>query len=303
MIGTLSGMTATVAVQPLDIVKVHIQLNMSKPKVMIVRNIYNGLMNESGASKPGLRNFYKGLDVALVRQSVYGTIRLGMFQDLKDNYKFNPMVAATVAASSATIANNPIDYVLVQKQTNAKYSLIKDFMASGGPNRVLFSGLKYNLLRAISINTGFGMKPYIEHRYVQTLPKLFSGNPNMVVTRKDEEKYLYMGKFLAIGTSSILSTMIALPFDTMRTLSQKQVPLKAEYFTPARMVSTYPTFAARVIPHSFIAMSCLDIYNGMYKKYLDNKVYIEAGVTTSGVVEIKEGEEERKTLVKKATLE
>jgi hypothetical protein len=115
----ISTAIATTVVQPFDIIKVNIQLNPDKPKMTIVQDILYARHTKSTLSgsaivehKANLFRFYKGIDVALLRQSVYGTIRLGMFQDLKDNYKIHPMLAATVAASTATLVNNPIDYWL-----------------------------------------------------------------------------------------------------------------------------------------------------------------------------------------------
>ncbi len=100
LIGMISGMTATVVVQPFDIIKVYMQLNPQVARKQVVREIYN-------RAPRGLLNFYSGLSIALLRQSVYGTLRLGMFQDLKDNYKWHPMLAATGAAVSIHTPPHP----------------------------------------------------------------------------------------------------------------------------------------------------------------------------------------------------
>lgn len=241
IIGMVSGMTATICVQPFDLIKVNIQLNPTQSKYTTINNIFNNGPNKLG-------NFYKGINVALLRQSIYGTIRLGMFQDLKDNYKVNPLIAATVGASIATIVNNPIDYWLVNRQTYRNFN-IATHIKQNGFKQVITTGLSYNLLRAISINTGFGLKPYIEQLY---------------------KRYIFDSKLISksssIVTSCVLSTIIAIPFDVMRTLSQKNIPFTLKELTITKIYASYPAFAMRVVPHSIIAMSCLEVYTELYKK-------------------------------------
>merc|ERR1712151_1206538 len=68
--GALSGMFATCCIQPIDMVKVRIQLLAGTAEaagpLTIVRN-------------EGLMAFYKGLDAGLTRQVVYTGARLGLF--------------------------------------------------------------------------------------------------------------------------------------------------------------------------------------------------------------------------------
>lgn len=232
IIGALSGMTATIIVQPIDLIKVNKQINPEKSFFSIITNIYK-LNNYS------FLNFYRGIDIALIRQSIYGTIRLGMFQDLKDNYKFNPLTASIISSSCATIANNPIDYWLINKQTNKNFS-IKHDIKQNGFYKILFTGITYNFGRAISINLGFGIRPFIEEKI--------------------------NNKTFAIISSSFLSTIFALPFDILRTLSQKNIPFNYNYFNIKQIIISYPIFASRILPHTIISMYCIDFYSSLIKK-------------------------------------
>ena len=80
--GTLASMTATTIIQPIDMVKVRIQLRSevggSTNPVSVIREII-----KSG----GIKEFYKGLDSALLRQVVYGTLRLGIYFNMMEYYK------------------------------------------------------------------------------------------------------------------------------------------------------------------------------------------------------------------------
>ena len=80
-IGGMSGMIATSFIQPIDMVKVRLQLksearsaNMSP--FTVAREIYS--------QEGGVKAFYKGIDSALLRQAVYATLRLGIYFNLSD---------------------------------------------------------------------------------------------------------------------------------------------------------------------------------------------------------------------------
>ena len=251
IIGCLSGLTATTLVQPIDYIKVQSQLNPSVNKLNLFKNIYK---------THGFGEFYRGINIALMRQCVYGTIRLGLFKDLKDNHKFNPISAAVIAASVGTIVNNPIDYLLVKKQTENNFS-IKNIIKNEKINTILFTGLKYNLLRAISINIGFGCKTIYENK----LKNHFNNN-------------LFI-KTSSILTASITSAVISMPFDVMRTYSQKNIPIinnliilnnvnkKINLVTSLKSIyNTFPIYFMRITPHSIISLACLDIYTSIFNK-------------------------------------
>jgi solute carrier family 25 oxoglutarate transporter 11 len=252
VIGCLSGMTATLCVQPIDYMKVQCQINPNIPKLVLIKNLYN--LN-------GIKSFYNGLNIALIRQSVYGTIRLGLFQDLKDNYKFNPISSAVIAATIGTVINNPIDYLLIKKQTKKDFSFI-NIIKKEKLNTLLFTGLKYNLLRAITINIGFGSKTIYEDKI-----KKYSNNNNII-------------KPISILSASITSAVISMPFDVMRTYSQKNISFKNDivnidnnkkffYITALKkLYHSFPIYFMRIAPHSIISLTCLDLYNHIYNNYI-----------------------------------
>ena len=72
----------------------------------------------------GIKEFYKGLDSALLRQVVYGTLRLGIYFNIMEHYKnrsedgsttfLQKAGAALLAGSFGSFWGNPFDLVLVQ---------------------------------------------------------------------------------------------------------------------------------------------------------------------------------------------
>ena len=70
--GGLSGCCATTVIQPVDTVKVRIQLSPTPVSpIALGREIIR---------KEGARALYSGLDSAILRQVLYGTTRLGLFR-------------------------------------------------------------------------------------------------------------------------------------------------------------------------------------------------------------------------------
>merc|ERR1712014_239077 len=77
--GSLAGMFATTCIQPVDMVKVRIQLLAGTAEAAGPLSIASNMMKNEG-----LAAFYKGLDAGLTRQVVYTGARLGLFD------KFTP---------------------------------------------------------------------------------------------------------------------------------------------------------------------------------------------------------------------
>lgn len=71
LIGGLSGMTATLFVQPLDLIKNRMQLSGTRVSTFkVIGNIFK---------KEGVLAFYNGLSAGLLRQATYTTTRLGIY--------------------------------------------------------------------------------------------------------------------------------------------------------------------------------------------------------------------------------
>ena len=72
--GGLSGMGATCITQPIDMIKVRIQLRgEAKGKtspIDVAKEIYH---------QGGIKGFYRGIDSALARQAVYASLRIGLY--------------------------------------------------------------------------------------------------------------------------------------------------------------------------------------------------------------------------------
>lgn len=113
-------MTATTCIQPMDMIKVRIQLRSesggSTSPISVASEIYKA---------GGVKEFYKGLDAALLRQAVYGTLRLGIYFNLSEYVKNEKNGGANlsalqkagcslIAGSLGSFVGNPCDLALVR---------------------------------------------------------------------------------------------------------------------------------------------------------------------------------------------
>ncbi|CAK0899319.1 unnamed protein product [Prorocentrum cordatum] len=220
--GALSGMVATTCIQPIDMVKVRIQLMAGTAEaagpVTIASNIPGG--NE------GLAAFYTGLTAGLTRQIVYTGARLGLFDSFTASMKTpgkslsfgENAVCALGAGGLAAVVGNPADLALIRMQADsmkpvaerAGYTNVFTAMAlivkKEGPAG-LMAGWIPTSTRAMALN--FGMLAFN-------------------ASSKDVLKgYGVTGAPLTFGASAIagfFASFFSLPFDFVKTQMQKQKP-------------------------------------------------------------------------------
>ena len=91
-------MTATSVIQPIDTVKVRIQIKGEEG----IRNASPFAVSREIMQTSGARGFYQGLDSALFRQATYATARLGIYKSLSDYLKHKN---GSIKLSEKTILN------------------------------------------------------------------------------------------------------------------------------------------------------------------------------------------------------
>ena len=124
LIGGLSGMCATSVIQPIDMLKVRIQLQSEAGGSTKVKHVAYSIYRTSG-----VRGFYAGLDSALLRQAVYATMRLGIYFNLTEHLKKQKgdnlsmgmkTCCSLIAGSIGSFFGNPCDLVLVRMQADKR---------------------------------------------------------------------------------------------------------------------------------------------------------------------------------------
>ena len=94
LIGGLSGCTGTMIIQPIDMVKVRLQIKneefgLLRSQGKPVPNVKLGFlpMAKTIISESGFTGLYAGLSSALMRQVFYATTRLGLFKIFSEKHK------------------------------------------------------------------------------------------------------------------------------------------------------------------------------------------------------------------------
>jgi solute carrier family 25 oxoglutarate transporter 11 len=270
--GAMAGMFATVCIQPIDMVKVRIQLLAGTAEAAGPMTIASNMMKNEGFGA-----FYTGLTAGLTRQVIYTGARLGLFDKFTGAVKEpgKPLsfamnsVCALSAGGIAAIIGNPADLALIRMQadsmlpaaermgyTNVFTTMGKIVGQSGAGG--LLAGCGPTATRAMALN--FGMlafnasgKEALKSVGVEGAPQVFG----------------------ASAIAGFFASFFSLPFDFVKTQMQKQKPdpvtgeLKYKSSIdcaakvmaeggPLRFYSGFPTFYVRIAPHAMITLMAQD---------------------------------------------
>lgn len=270
--GGLAGMFATACIQPVDMVKVRLQLagegakTGPKPTVM-------GVTKEVIASGRVL-DLYTGLSAGLLRQAVYTTARLGFFDTFQNMLQaradergtkvtFAERGAAGLTAGGlAAMIGNPADLALIRMQSDglkpkdqrANYRSVFDALgriAKGEGITAWWSGAYPTVIRAMALN--FGQLTF----FAESKTQLKERFPTMSEGAN---------RFGASAIAGFFASFFSLPFDFIKTRLQKQskgpdgkLPYKGFFDCakqvvqkegPLRFYRGFGTYYIRIAPHA-----------------------------------------------------
>jgi solute carrier family 25 oxoglutarate transporter 11 len=272
--GSFSGMFATCCIQPMDMIKVRIQLGAAEGGTTSPVAIASQMIKNEG-----FLSMYAGLGAGLTRQVVYTGARLGLFDvftaESKDKKYDNvngfvkKSVCALGAGGIAAVMGTPADLALIRMQSDsmlpveqrANYSGVGGALSSilktdgaGG----LFKGWLPTSTRAMALN--FGMLAF---------------NAQGKEMLKDAGAPAAVQTFGASAIAGFFASFFSLPFDFVKTQIQKmkpdpvtgEMPFKGALDCAAQQVkaggitrlwSGFPTFYFRIAPHAMITLIAQD---------------------------------------------
>lgn len=277
-VGGASGMTSTVIIQPIDMIKVRIQVaseQMGKGAKVGPFTVIKDML----ASGQGIRQFYKGLDSALIRQITYTTTRMGVYKNLFGNYQKKhgdvPFMVKSAFGLTAgfigSLVGNPADLILIRLQSDGTLpeAQRRNYRNFGDAfSRIikeegvmtLWKGATPTVIRAMALNLGM-LGPFDEFK--ERLNKYY-GTKDTLQTR-----------LMASAMAGFLCSFMSLPFDNAKTKMQRMAKgpdgkypynnifdamgktVKNEGF--AKLWVGFPTFYARIAPHAMLTLLFQDL--------------------------------------------
>jgi solute carrier family 25 oxoglutarate transporter 11 len=277
--GGISGMVATTVIQPVDMVKVRIQL-AGEGKAGGPKPTPLSVTREILASGKAL-DLYTGLSAGLLRQAVYTTARLGFFDTFMarltsrakakgQNIGFAERATAGLTAGGlAAMIGNPADLALIRMQSDGlkplaerkNYKSVIDALGSIAKSEgvgALWAGAAPTVVRAMALN--FGQLAF------------FSEAKAQLKTRTD-----WSANGVTLSASAIagfFASFFSLPFDFVKTRLQKQsrgpdgrLPYNgmADCFAKVakqegvmRFYRGFGTYYVRIAPHAMVTLIVAD---------------------------------------------
>jgi solute carrier family 25 (mitochondrial oxoglutarate transporter), member 11 len=223
VVGGSSGMIATCCIQPIDMIKVRLQLHESGVRTTpfsVARNII---------AKGSVLDLYNGLSAGLLRQVVYGTSRLGFFFTFEEllkqraaekgsTYGFSQRALASLTAGGlGAFIGNPVEVALIRMQSDglrpraeqARYRSVFDALGRVGRSEgvlALWSGSYPSVVRAKATNLG--------------QLAFFSETKAQLQKRTDVSHQTR--SVIASGVAGFFASLLSLPFDFVKTRLQRQ---------------------------------------------------------------------------------
>jgi len=239
VIGGFSGMVATTCIQPIDMVKVRLQLfgegarGGPKPTPLsVARDI---------VTQGKVLDLYQGLSAGLLRQVVYGTSRLGLFFTFEDALKKRAQergttlgfgeraLAGLCAGGLGAMIGNPAEVALIRMQSDglqpkeqrANYRSVFDALARITRNEgvlALWSGASPTVIRAMSTN--FGQLAFFSESKHQLQARTNLSEQARTIT--------------ASAIAGFFASFFSLPFDFVKTRLQRQTTSTVDGAPPYR---------------------------------------------------------------------
>lgn len=278
--GGLSGMFATAIIQPVDMIKVRLQLagegSKTGPKPTVM-----GVTREVLAEGKVL-DLYKGLSAGLLRQAVYTTARLGCFDTFQNMLQakaekngtkvtfIERAGAGLTAGGLAAMIGNPADLALIRMQSDglkpkdqrANYRSVFDALgriAKAEGIGAWWTGAYPTVIRAMALN--FGQLTF----FAESKTQLKQRFPTMSESAN---------RFGASAIAGFFASFFSLPFDFIKTRLQKQskgpdgkYPYKGFFDCATKVVKDegvlrfyrgFGTYYVRIAPHAMITLIVAD---------------------------------------------
>ncbi|KAL5357445.1 mitochondrial carrier domain-containing protein [Aspergillus floccosus] len=285
--GGLAGMTATTVIQPIDMIKVRLQLAGEGVRTGPKPSAFGVARDIIATGK--VLDLYTGLSAGLLRQAVYTTARLGFFdtfmKSLNKNAEssnrkvtFAERAGAGLAAGGiAAMIGNPADLALIRMQADglkppearANYRSVIDALGRISKSEgvaALWAGAFPTVVRAMALNVG--QLTFFAESKAQLKAHTSLSPQNQT--------------FAASAIAGFFASFLSLPFDFIKTRLQKQqkdpktgqLPYRglvdcarkvAKEEGLLRFYRGFGTYYVRIAPHAMVTLIVADYLSRLTK--------------------------------------
>lgn len=288
--GGVSGMIATTMIQPIDMVKVQIQLQGEAGSSIQVKSKNPFVIAGHMVRTNGVGSLYRGLSAGLVRQATYTTARLGLFRTFANLAKspeeealpfWKRALCGLSAGGLAAIIGTPADVALVRMQADTTappdkrrgYKNVFDALGKMAKSEGIgswWSGCQPTVYRAMCLNVGM-LTMYDQSKDFTT--KQFGPGRT--------------ANFTASAIAGFFAAFLSLPADFVKTRLQRMqalpdgsLPYKGFLDCGAKVMRSegplafyqgFPTYYVRIAPHAMITLLSMEVLNGWYTKRYANE--------------------------------
>jgi len=213
-LGGLASMASELVTFPADNVKTRIQMN-GRDGLPNYKSTVDCIIRTSKSK--GILGFYNGAHAAVIRQALYSSVRIAIYEKLKRQFHtditkvgyFEKLFAGGFAGAIGCIVGNPADILkirLINDVNNTKYAGLFDAFRQIIRNdgyRGFYKGLNVNVVRAIAINAAeLATYDHMKQFATNTLQL----NPHNISTH-----------FFASVIAGICAAFVSSPADVLRT--------------------------------------------------------------------------------------
>lgn len=289
LFGGLSGMFATSCIQPIDMVKVQIQLQGEAGSKIQVQSKNPIVIGTHIVRTQGPQALYRGLSAGLVRQATYTTARMGLFGTFVEMARspgeeklafWKRGVCGLTAGGLAAIVGTPADVALIRMQADTTappdqrrgYKNVFDALSKMAKSEGIgswWSGCQPTVYRAMCLNVGMLT---VNAQAKDTFAELYKmKNTDKTVVLSSSAVAGFFAAFLSLPADFVktrLQRMQALPDGSMPYrgfLDCAGKILRAE--GPLAFYQGFPTYYVRIAPHAMITLISMETLNGFYKSY------------------------------------
>lgn len=277
--GGTAGMSATLFVQPLDLVKNRMQISGEGGQSKLYRNSFHAVT--SIIKNEGITGIYAGLSAGLLRQATYTTARMGIYSSLFDKFSENGAVSlnffkkAAIGVFSGGVAafvGTPAEVALIRLSTDGQLPVDQRRGYKNAFDAIfriareekvtsLWKGAAPTVIRAMVVN-GAQLASYSQAK------------ESLLATNKFSEGILL--HFCASMFSGLVTTIASMPVDIVKTRVQRSSEktnavrvftgiIKQEGFFS--LWKGFTPYYARLGPHTVLTFIFLEQFNKIYKSY------------------------------------